>query len=82
MLKRSVLVNSFIDPANVALLVQIASKFSSHISLVIEEKTANAKSIMGLISLDIRSGQTINIVVDGEDEQQALPELTKFFQTS
>ena len=73
MIERKVQVNSLFEPTEAALLVQTASKFNSRISLVHEEKTANAKSIMGIISLDIKGGQTVSIVADGDDEQKALP---------
>lgn len=82
MIQRRVQVNTLFEPSEAALLVQTASKFNSRISLMHEEKTANAKSIMGIISLDIKGGQTIEIVADGEDEQCALPELEKFLASS
>ena len=75
LVKRDIQVNSSFEAASAAQLVQKASKFKSRISLVAEEKTANAKSIMGIISMDLQGGKTVTIVADGEDEQQALPEL-------
>ena len=78
MIERTIEVNALFEPSAAALLVQTASKFSSRITLNLAEKTANAKSIMGIISLDIRSGQTVTIVADGEDEQQAVPALATF----
>lgn len=47
-----------------------------------EEKTANAKSIMGIISLNLQGGQTVKIVADGEDEQKAIPEMEHFLATA
>lgn len=78
MIERKVLVNSLFEPGEAALLVQTASKFNSRISLMHEEKTANAKSIMGIISLNLQGGQTIRIVADGDDEQKALPVMEQF----
>ena len=75
----SIQVNSFFEPSAVAMLVQTASKFKSRISLVLEEKTANAKSIMGIISLNMQEGQTIKIVAEGEDANEAVPALKSFF---
>lgn len=74
MIERSIQVQSIFEPNTAALLVQKASQFKSRISLVAEEKTANAKSIMGIISLNL-GGNTVKLVADGEDEQQVLPEL-------
>jgi len=81
-IERRVQVNSLFEPGEAALLVQTASKFNSRISLMHAEKTANAKSIMGIISLDIKGGQTVKIVADGEDEQCALPVLEEFLATA
>ncbi|MHC1748461.1 MAG: HPr family phosphocarrier protein [Cellulosilyticaceae bacterium] len=64
-----------------ALFVQIASKYESHISVVINEKHVNAKSIMGMMSLGAIKGQSIDLIVDGEDEEQASAALIKFLTT-
>lgn len=82
MIERKVKVNSLFEPGEAALLVQTASKFNSRISLVHEEKTANAKSIMGIISLDIKGGQTVHIVADGDDEQNAIPVMEQFLRAA
>jgi len=82
LIERKIQVRSIFEPCEAALLVQEASKFNSRISLIHEEKTANAKSIMGIISLDIRGGQTVNIIADGEDEQNALPVMEQFLRSS
>ena len=79
MFESTVQVNSFFEPSAVALLVQTASKFKSRISLVLDEKTANAKSIMGIISLNMQEGQTIHIVAEGEDALEAVSKLEIFF---
>jgi len=82
LIERKVQVNSLFEPGEAALLVQTASKFNSRISLMREEKTANAKSIMGIISLEIQGGQTLRIVADGDDEQSALPIMEKVLSTA
>ena len=82
LIERAVEVNALFEPSAAALLVQTASKFSSRITLNQAEKTANAKSIMGIISLDIQSGQIITITADGDDEQQAVPALETFLRPS
>ena len=51
-----------------ALFVQIASKFESHIAVVVDEKNVNAKSIMGMMSLGTIKGAEIELVVDGFDD--------------
>ena len=73
--ERTITVNTSFDSAAAAQIVQQASRFKSRISLVAAEKTANAKSIMGIISMELKGGSTLTIIADGEDEQSALSEL-------
>ena len=80
MIESSVMLNSILEPNSAAQLVQRASQFKSRISIVSEEKTANAKSIMGIISLNLVSGNIVKVVADGEDELEAMPELEHFLQ--
>ena len=63
-----------------ALFVQIASKFESHISVVVNEKRVNAKSIMGMMSLGAIKGQVIEIISEGEDEEEAAKSLVEFLE--
>jgi len=62
----------------VAMFIQTASKFSSQINLKKGDKVANAKSIMGLISLGVVDGENITLSADGIDAESALTELSKF----
>ncbi|MBE6021988.1 MAG: HPr family phosphocarrier protein [Cellulosilyticum sp.] len=64
-----------------ALFVQIASKFESHISVVVNEKQVNAKSIMGMMSLGAIKGQLIEIVAEGQDEKEAVDALIQFLKS-
>ena len=75
MIKQTIQVGASFESKTLAELVQKASQFKSHISLVVEEKTANAKSIMGIISLNLQSGNTVTIAADGEDAKQATAEM-------
>ncbi len=61
-----------------ALFVQIASKYESHIAVIVNEKQVNAKSIMGMMSLGAIKGQEIEIRAEGEDEKEAVEALIKF----
>ena len=64
-----------------ALFVQIASKYESHISVIVNEKHVNAKSIMGMMSLGAIKGQEVEIQAEGEDENEAVEALVKFLLT-
>jgi len=81
MYERSITVSSFLEPSAVALLVQTASKFNSRISLIIDEKTANAKSIMGIISLNMQEKERLTIAATGDDAEKAVMALEQFFST-
>ena len=36
------------------------------------EMTVNGKSLMGIVSLGIRDGQTVTVIADGKDEAEAI----------
>lgn len=79
MIKKSIMITKKMEPDRaVALLVNKASSFSSTINLTREEKTANAKSIMGMINFGFVTGASIDVSVDGEDEQEAMSQIEEF----
>ncbi|OON99357.1 MAG: PTS sugar transporter subunit IIA [Epulopiscium sp. Nele67-Bin004] len=61
-----------------ALFVQLASKYQSEIFIEVLDKKVNAKSIMGMMSLGTIKGESIELVVDGEDEKEATEALVQF----
>lgn len=63
-----------------ALFVQEANRFSSDIFLEKDGKKVNAKSIMGLMSLAVSSGVSVNLIANGKDEKEALAKLTEYIQ--
>jgi phosphotransferase system HPr (HPr) family protein len=58
------------------LLVQTAAQFQSKISVQFEDKTVNAKSIMGVMKLGVSVGNTILVRAEGEDAEQAIAALS------
>ena len=46
-----------------------------------ENKQINAKSIMGMMSLNLGKGTTFTVVADGEDEEKAVNGVEEFFAT-
>ena len=64
----------------VAILVQIASQFKSKIYLECENKRVNAKSIMGMMTLGLDKGAEISVEAEGEDEAQAVGEITAYLK--
>lgn len=70
-----------LDSKAAAMLVQRVSKFSSSIWLEKGERRANAKSLLGLLSLGVEKNSTITIITDGEDEETASNEIEEYFTT-
>ena len=62
----------------VAMLVQVASKFDSSVYLEAGEKKVNAKSIMGMMSLGLDTGEKVTVIVDGPDEAAALEDIERY----
>lgn len=62
----------------VAMLVQVASQFDSSIYLEAGEKKVNAKSIMGMMSLGLDTGEKVTAIVEGSDENAALEGIEKY----
>ncbi len=56
----------------IAMLVQIASQYDSTVYLQTAGKKVNAKSIMGMMSLSLRTGDEITVLAEGSDEDQAI----------
>lgn len=54
-----------------AMLVQVCSRFESDTKLVVEDKSINAKSIIGILSCGIDKGTEVTLQVDGKDEEEA-----------
>lgn len=60
-------------------LVNLAMNFQSEIMLEANGNVINLKSIMGLMSLGIYKGEVIHLTAEGEDEVEAVKELSEFF---
>ncbi len=57
--------------------IQKANEFKSSIWIEKEERRANAKSLLGVLSLGISEGSVITLVADGADETDAIDALAK-----
>lgn len=63
-----------------AKLTKLAGGFASDIHISRNGRRVNAKSIMGVMMLAAGMGSTIEIEVDGVDEQQAIDALLQMVQ--
>jgi len=64
----------------VAILIQKASAFRSTIYLVRNGRRANAKSLLGVMSLGIENGAEIDISADGDDAREAVDTLVAYLK--
>ncbi len=80
MTKKTISINleSGLEASPIALLVQEASKYDSRIYLETESKKVNAKSIMGMMSLGLDSGEELTVSAEGEDEESAIAGIEAF----
>ncbi|MDD6201514.1 MAG: HPr family phosphocarrier protein [Lachnospiraceae bacterium] len=67
-----------LEPRPVALLINIANRFESNIYLESGNKKVNAKSIMGMMSLGLDTGEKVTAFVEGKDEEEAIEEIEKY----
>ena len=63
-----------------AQLVQTANKFSSEVNLIKDDVEVNGKSIMGILLLAAPQGTDIAVVVEGDDEQQAMDVIAELIE--
>ena len=70
-----------LDVRPIALLVQEASQYASTVYLHMDGKKINAKSIMGMMSLNLAEGDKFTVVTEGQDEQEAAEGIKTFFKT-
>lgn len=80
MISKSMVVKSEsgLGAGSVAKFVQIACQYDSKVFVEFDSKKVNAKSIMGMMALSFRAGETITVVVDGEDEEAAAMKIEAF----
>lgn len=74
MTKRSIQIKleNGLEARPIAHLVQEASKYDSTIYVISGNKKVNAKSIMGMMSLELDNGEDLEVSAEGADEQAAI----------
>ncbi len=60
-----------------SLFVQTAAQFQAQIQVRHDDKTANAKSILGILKLGAGYGTPLNIRAEGTDAQEAIDALVE-----
>jgi phosphocarrier protein len=65
-----------------SMLVKEASKFKSTINIEYDNKKVDAKSILGVMSLGIQKSAVVNIIANGEDENDAMSAIEKLIDSN
>ena len=71
-------ISNGLEARPIAMLVQVASQFESQIFVESGEKKVNAKSIMGMMTLGLDTGEKITVVAEGNDEEEAMTSIEKY----
>jgi len=90
MIEAKVLINNKVGlharPAS--LFVQAASKFTSNVQVSCQDpetneiRVANAKSILGILTLGVFQGMELTIQANGEDEESAIQSLVELVENN
>lgn len=70
-----------LESRRAAVFIQTASRFKSLIWIKKDERKANAKSLLGVMSLSIPSDSLVTLSAEGEDEKEAVNTLFEFLTT-
>ena len=64
------------------LLVKEAKKYESKISITKDGKSAEATKLMALMGLGVKCGDTVEVTLDGADEDTAFEGVKAFFEAN
>lgn len=60
-----------------AKLVDTAKRYASRIELMYGDRVVDCKSIMGVITLGAQKNNTVDVIITGDDEEQAIEAINK-----
>ena len=64
------------------MLVKEAKKYESKITLTKDGKSAEATKLMAVMGLGVKCGQTVDVSVEGADEEIACEAVKTFFEAN
>ncbi len=64
------------------MLVKEAKKYQSKITITKEGKNVDASKLMAVMSLGVKCGQTVQVAVEGTDEEEAAAGIQAFFEAN
>lgn len=73
---------SGLEARPVAMLVQVASQYESEIHVISEGRTVNAKSIMGMMTLGLDTGEKVMVTANGSDEAEAIQNIEAYLSAA
>ncbi|SCP95717.1 HPr family phosphocarrier protein [Anaerobium acetethylicum] len=83
MVSRKVIVHNatglHLRPAGI--LCKEAMKYKSRVSFAFRDSVANAKSVLSVLGACVKSGDEIELICEGEDEETALKELIEAIES-
>ncbi len=63
------------------IVCRTAMLYKSHISLNFGNTSANAKSVLSVLGAGVKTGDEIEIICEGADEQEALEAMVNLFES-
>jgi len=83
LMKRATLTNQVgLHARPATFFIQKANEFKSSIWVERDERKVNAKSLLGVLSLGVVKGGEVNIIAEGEDEEEAIAALLHLIGTN
>ena len=64
-----------------AVFSKAAARFSADVTVAKGGQDANAKSIMAVLKLDVKKGDTVTIATEGDDADETLAELVALLES-
>ena len=63
-----------------ALFIRNANEYQSQFRIRLGEKSVNAKSLLGVLSMGVRHGAVLTVTAEGPDEEDAVNALRRYFE--
>jgi len=60
--------------------IRLANQFQSQLRISVGERSVNAKSLLGILSMGLAPGTTLTLMASGSDEQVAVDEIKAFLE--
>lgn len=81
-MKKQIVINSTIGlhAQLAAKLVDVTSNYHADVRIEYADQTVDAKSVLGLMSLAVPSGENINVIAEGEDADKAIQDIEKILE--